>query len=152
MLVKMKAVIVLIMAALMSQVVEANNNTFINNEVKYSDYGIHIKDKDGVTLTSNVLCDNTRDIYVENSLNVGGSENVCGSTTGYNDSGASGCAYSCPSVGAGGAPMFVIEKPRIAVEDGVKAVSKLDWVLDEYGGLLCFMFVVLLLILVFGRR
>ncbi len=73
---------------------ESLHNTFTDNIIIDTDYGIYIKDKTGVNITNNrVYNSKIYDIFVVNSQQINGSNNTCETTYNYSDNGANGCAH-----------------------------------------------------------
>ena len=72
------------------------DNTIQGNEISNNDYGIY-SSKSTSTINSNIVCENTNsDFSSPDWQSSSGDNNFCDKTDGWNDTGKTGCAHSCP--------------------------------------------------------
>ncbi len=75
----------------------ADNNTITANTAQSNGInGIRIYNSDNNTISSNRFCSNTQeDFYFANGTDNSGDENSCDTVAGWNDTGVTGCSYTC---------------------------------------------------------
>jgi len=74
-----------------------DNVTIKNCTVMNYGYGIYLNSSDNNTINTNIVCQNVISDFFVNETSTGnyGDNNTCNTTSGWNDTGTTGCTYTC---------------------------------------------------------